>query len=78
MEIDEGFKKLFPVVREDDCVGCALCASVCPVNDCISMVAVDSKRPHITWNELSKTQPEVVSNWDKMEEYRKVSNIHIH
>ena len=78
MEIDDGFKKLFPVVREDDCVGCALCASVCPVNDCISMVAVDSKRPHITWNELSKTQPEVVSNWDKMEEYRKVSNIHIH
>lgn len=68
----------YPLVREADCVGCALCSSVCPVTDCISMVEIDTGRPHITWNELTKTRPEVVSNWDKMEEYRKQANIHIH
>ncbi len=77
MQMDEGFQKMFPVVRENDCVGCALCASVCPVNDCISMVEVESHRPHITWNELIKSKPEVLE-WDKMEEYRQKSNIHIH
>ena len=67
----------WPVVREEDCVGCALCSSVCPVDDCITMVEVDSKRPHVTWNELTTKRPEVLE-WDKMEEYRKEANIHIH
>lgn len=70
-------ERQWPVVREDDCVGCALCASVCPVDDCISMVEIESDRPHITWNELTKNRPEVLE-WDKMEEYRKEANIHIH
>lgn len=70
-------ERLQPVVREEDCVGCDLCASVCPVDDCITMVEIDTGRPHITWNDLTKRRPEVL-NWDKMEEYRKEANIHIH
>ncbi len=68
---------LQPVVREEDCVGCDLCSKVCPVDDCITMVPVDTGRPHITWNQLTTKRPEVL-NWDKMEEYRKEANIHIH
>ncbi len=68
---------LQPVVREEDCVGCDLCSKVCPVDDCISMVPIETGRPHITWNELTKKRPEVLE-WDKMEEYRKEANIHIH
>jgi dihydropyrimidine dehydrogenase (NAD+) subunit PreA len=70
-------EKLYPVVREEDCVGCDLCSRVCPVDDCISMVEINTGRPHITWNELVKQKPEILE-WDKMEEYRKTANIHIH
>jgi dihydropyrimidine dehydrogenase (NAD+) subunit PreA len=73
----EANERLYPVVREEDCVGCALCSTVCPVDDCISMVEVESNRPHITWNQLVKSRPEVLE-WDKMEEYRQEANIHIH
>lgn len=75
---DEMNERLWPVVRVDDCVGCALCSRVCPVDDCITMVEIDTGRPHITWNELSKSKPEVVAEWDKMEEYRETANMHVH
>lgn len=71
-------EQLQPVVREEDCVGCALCASVCPVDDCIIMTEVDTGRPHVTWNQLVKNRPEVTLDWEKMEEYRKEAGIHIH
>ena len=29
-------------VKDDECVGCNLCVSVCPVNDCITLVRLDS------------------------------------
>ena len=74
---DEVNERLWPVVREEDCVGCDLCSVVCPVDDCISMVEVNHGRPHITWNELTKKRPEVLE-WDKMEKYRDEANIHIH
>jgi dihydropyrimidine dehydrogenase (NAD+) subunit PreA len=74
---DELQAALQPVVREEDCVGCDLCSKVCPVDDCITMVQIDTGRPHITWNELTAKRPEVLE-WDKMEEYRKEANIHIH
>ncbi len=78
MQLSNGMReRLWPVVREDDCVGCALCASVCPVDDCITMTEIESDRPHITWNELTKQRPEILE-WDKMEEYRKEANIHVH
>ena len=67
----------WPVVREQDCVGCDLCAKVCPVNDCITMVEIDTGRSHVTWNQLVADKPEVL-NWDKMEEYRKQEHIKIH
>lgn len=70
-------ERLWPVVREEDCVGCDLCSRVCPVDDCITMVEIDTGRPHITWNELVKEKPEVLE-WDKMEQYRRQANIHIH
>jgi dihydropyrimidine dehydrogenase (NAD+) subunit PreA len=70
-------ERLWPVVREEDCVGCDLCSRVCPVDDCITMVEIDTGRPHTTWNQLVKEKPEVLE-WDKMEEYRNKSNIHIH
>lgn len=66
-----------PTVREEDCVGCDLCSKVCPVDDCITMVQIDTGRPHITWNQLTTQKPEVLE-WEKMEEYRKTANIHIH
>jgi len=74
----EAVARTLPVVREDDCVGCALCALVCPVPDCITMVETDGGRPHITWNELIKTRPDVL-NWDAMNAFRKEAhfdNIH--
>jgi dihydropyrimidine dehydrogenase (NAD+) subunit PreA len=77
MQLNGNGTVMQPVVREEDCVGCDLCSRVCPVDDCISMVQIDTGRPHITWNELVKKHPEVLE-WDKMEEYRKKANIHIH
>lgn len=72
-----GAEAMQPVVREEDCVGCDLCSRVCPVDDCITMVEIETGRPHITWNELVKKSPEVLE-WDEMEAYRKKAGIHIH
>ncbi len=77
-DIGNGNGRLWPVVREEDCVGCALCSTVCPVDDCISMVEIDTGRPHVTWNELTKNRPEITLEWAKMENYRKDAKIHIH
>jgi dihydropyrimidine dehydrogenase (NAD+) subunit PreA len=38
-------------IIEDECVGCNLCAHVCPVDGCISMVEVGTGRPKLTWKE---------------------------
>jgi dihydropyrimidine dehydrogenase (NAD+) subunit PreA len=43
--------KLAPVVDEEHCVGCNLCSMVCPVEDCITMVRVDSGESTHTWRE---------------------------
>jgi dihydropyrimidine dehydrogenase (NAD+) subunit PreA len=40
-----------PRVDETECVGCNLCALVCPVDDCITMVRVDSGVPAETWDQ---------------------------
>lgn len=66
-----------PLVREGDCVGCNLCSLVCPVDECISMVEVDSGRESVTWNQLVSERPEILE-WDQMERYRAEVGIDIH
>jgi len=67
-----------PQVREEDCVGCRLCYNVCPVENCISMVEVESGRASVTWDQLTQTQPEVTEDWDAMKRYREEQGIEIH
>ncbi len=67
-----------PVVREEDCVGCRLCYNICPVDHCIAMIEEPSGRTSVTWDELSKSRPEVTEDWDAMEEYRKKVGIRVH
>lgn len=40
-----------PRVDEAECVGCNLCALVCPVENCITMQRVDQGLPRETWEE---------------------------
>lgn len=67
-----------PRVREDDCVGCRLCYNVCPVEDCISMVELDSGRSPVTWDELVTNHPDITADWDSMKKYRSENGIEIH
>lgn len=43
-------KRSFTVIDEE-CVGCNLCAHVCPVPDCIEMRPVMDDKPYVTWPE---------------------------
>ncbi len=43
-----------PRVDETECVGCNLCACVCPVDGCITMVEVDTGLKPETWDEWTK------------------------
>lgn len=38
-------------VKQDHCVGCNMCSLVCPVDGCITMDAVDTGRPPLSWNQ---------------------------
>ncbi len=38
-------------VIEAECVGCNLCAHVCPVDDCITMVPQPSAKPKLVWGQ---------------------------
>ena len=48
--------KHVPRILEDECVGCNLCALVCPVPHCISMVEIDTGRPHMSWKQLQEAR----------------------
>ncbi len=67
-----------PQVREHDCVGCRLCYNVCPVEHCIEMVELPPEHPSITWDQLSKSQPEVTEDWEAMKRYREKMGIQVH
>ena len=59
-----------------DCVGCALCSLVCPVEGCITMIKLpqhDSK----TWNQLVKELPQPMT-WESLREFQKKYGIEIH
>jgi dihydropyrimidine dehydrogenase (NAD+) subunit PreA len=43
--------KPVPKVREEDCVGCNLCSLVCPVDDCITMVEIETGREKMSWDD---------------------------
>ena len=40
-----------PIVDEEECVGCNLCSLVCPVDDCITMVQIDTGKNPETWRQ---------------------------
>jgi len=50
-----------PRVDETECVGCNLCALVCPVDECITMVRVDNGLAAETWEQRTRgaTCPEM-------------------
>lgn len=48
--VSENGQRTFTVI-DDECVGCNLCAMICPVPDCIEMVPVKNDLPHMTWPE---------------------------
>jgi dihydropyrimidine dehydrogenase (NAD+) subunit PreA len=43
--------KPIPEIKEHECVGCNLCSLVCPVDECITMVSVDTKRAKMSWSD---------------------------
>ncbi len=67
-------------VRELDCVGCALCSLVCPVEDCISMVRIDDGSASKTWNQLTEEfkKSGKPMTWENLGEFQKKHNIIIH
>ena len=43
-----------PRIMDDECVGCNLCALVCPVDQCITMKQIDSGQAFESWNMRAK------------------------
>jgi dihydropyrimidine dehydrogenase (NAD+) subunit PreA len=45
-----------PRIIDDECVGCNLCALVCPVHGCITMKEVETGNPVMSWNDRARKQ----------------------
>ena len=46
--------KKIPQINVEHCVGCNLCSLVCPVDNCITMVDVETKLPHMSWKQYQE------------------------
>ena len=46
---DEAGQRVYEIIDEE-CVGCNLCMHVCPVDDCITMVDVETGEPYANWS----------------------------
>jgi len=46
-----GMEVHVPRIIEEECVGCNLCALVCPVDGCITMVEIDNGLPPMSWKQ---------------------------
>jgi dihydropyrimidine dehydrogenase (NAD+) subunit PreA len=42
------------------------------------MVELPPARPSVTWDQLTRNQPEVTEDWEQMEKYRAKMGIDIH
>ncbi|MFH0881819.1 MAG: NAD-dependent dihydropyrimidine dehydrogenase subunit PreA [bacterium] len=65
-----------PEVVEQACVGCRLCAMICPVEDCIRMVEMDGDET-ISWKQLSSKLPQPLS-WEQLRIFQKEHGIEVH
>lgn len=59
-EVAADGKRTFTVVDEE-CVGCNLCAIICPVPECIEMRPVKNDLPYLTWPEHPKNTLKVAN-----------------
>jgi dihydropyrimidine dehydrogenase (NAD+) subunit PreA len=45
-----------PRIMEEECVGCNLCALVCPVHGCVTMEEIHTGQPPMSWKQLRASQ----------------------
>jgi dihydropyrimidine dehydrogenase (NAD+) subunit PreA len=43
--------KPIPEIKEHECVGCNLCSLVCPVDECITMVSIETGKARMSWSD---------------------------
>lgn len=46
--------KPVPEIKEEECVGCNLCSLVCPVEQCITMIDLETGREPLTWKQYQQ------------------------